>query len=142
MPFASIAYNSQRQRPSHARKHSMVWSNYVLPCRPSGITLDIKKSSHKKLSKWLQAKCSTGLVRYAFIFLFLISGHFFSFNLVILRVSCIGIFVVLILNTFCTSLWCCQRSAPLCINAWFCCSILDSGDSSLYLIVIVHTWFV
>ncbi|XP_024163766.1 eukaryotic translation initiation factor 2D [Rosa chinensis] len=42
---------------------STLWSNYVLPCRPSGITLDIKKSSHKKLSKWLQAKCSTGLIR-------------------------------------------------------------------------------
>ncbi|MBA0852192.1 hypothetical protein Goshw_002269, partial [Gossypium schwendimanii] len=37
-------------------------SNHVLPCRPSGITLDIKKSSHKKLSKWLQAKSSTGLI--------------------------------------------------------------------------------
>ncbi|PRQ22386.1 putative SUI1 domain, SWIB/MDM2 domain-containing protein [Rosa chinensis] len=42
---------------------STLWSNYVLPCRPSGITLDIKKSSYKKLSKWLQAKCSTGLIR-------------------------------------------------------------------------------
>ncbi|XP_050363875.1 uncharacterized protein LOC126782630 isoform X2 [Argentina anserina] len=41
---------------------STLWSNYVLPCRPSGITLDIKKSSYKKLSKWLQAKCSTGLI--------------------------------------------------------------------------------
>ncbi|PRQ22410.1 hypothetical protein RchiOBHm_Chr6g0249991 [Rosa chinensis] len=90
---------------------------------PSGITLDIKKSSYKKLSKWLQAKCSTGLLRYAFIFLFLISDHFFSFNLVILRVIYIGILVVLILNTFRTSLWCCQPSAPLCINAWFCCSV-------------------
>ncbi|RWW77814.1 hypothetical protein BHE74_00013992 [Ensete ventricosum] len=37
-------------------------SNHVLPCRPSGITLDIKKSSHKKLSKWLQSKSSAGLV--------------------------------------------------------------------------------
>lgn len=41
---------------------STLWSNHVLPCRPSGITLDIKKSSHKKLSKWLQAKTSTGLI--------------------------------------------------------------------------------
>lgn len=41
---------------------STLWSNHVLPCRPSGITLDIKKSSHKKLSKWLQAKSSTGLI--------------------------------------------------------------------------------
>ncbi|KAB1210987.1 Eukaryotic translation initiation factor 2D [Morella rubra] len=41
---------------------STLWSNHVLPCRPSGITLDIKKSSHKKLSKWLQAKSSLGLI--------------------------------------------------------------------------------
>ncbi|GAU26594.1 hypothetical protein TSUD_267090 [Trifolium subterraneum] len=41
---------------------STLWSNHVLPCRPSGITLDIKKSSHKKLSKWLQAKASSGLI--------------------------------------------------------------------------------
>ncbi|KAL7182140.1 hypothetical protein ACSBR1_040953 [Camellia fascicularis] len=38
-----------------------LWSSHVLPCRPSGITLDIKKSSHKKLSKWLQSKSSAGL---------------------------------------------------------------------------------
>lgn len=41
---------------------STFWSSHVLPCRPSGITLDIKKSSHKKLSKWLQAKASGGLI--------------------------------------------------------------------------------
>lgn len=41
---------------------STLWSNHILPCRPSGITLDIKKSSHKKLSKWLQAKSSAGLI--------------------------------------------------------------------------------
>ncbi|XP_062073177.1 uncharacterized protein LOC133777535 [Humulus lupulus] len=41
---------------------STLWSNHVLPCRPSGITLDIKKSSHKKLSKWLLAKASGGLI--------------------------------------------------------------------------------
>ncbi|CAN1181352.1 Eukaryotic translation initiation factor 2D [Linum perenne] len=41
---------------------STLWSNHVLPCRPSGITLDIKKSTHKKLSKWLQTKCSIGLL--------------------------------------------------------------------------------
>ncbi|KAK4570671.1 hypothetical protein RGQ29_029498 [Quercus rubra] len=41
---------------------STLWANHVLPCRPSGITLDIKKSSHKKLSKWLQAKSSIGLI--------------------------------------------------------------------------------
>lgn len=44
-------------------------SNHVLPCRPSGITLDIKKSSHKKLSKWLQSKSSSGLVSLLFFFL-------------------------------------------------------------------------
>ncbi|XP_039133842.1 LOW QUALITY PROTEIN: eukaryotic translation initiation factor 2D [Dioscorea cayenensis subsp. rotundata] len=41
---------------------STLWSNHVLPCRPSGITLDIKKSSHKKLSKWLLSKSSAGLI--------------------------------------------------------------------------------
>ncbi|KAI3986403.1 hypothetical protein MKX01_037685 [Papaver californicum] len=41
---------------------STLWSNHVLPCRPTGITLDIKKSSHKKLSKWLQSKSSIGLI--------------------------------------------------------------------------------
>ncbi|PON95158.1 Eukaryotic translation initiation factor 2D [Trema orientale] len=41
---------------------STLWSNHILPCRPSGITLDIKKSSHKKLSKWLLAKSSAGLI--------------------------------------------------------------------------------
>ncbi|KAL6492758.1 hypothetical protein OROGR_032517 [Orobanche gracilis] len=37
-------------------------SGHVLPCRPLGVTLDIKKSSHKKLSKWLQAKSANGLI--------------------------------------------------------------------------------
>ncbi|KAF8412013.1 hypothetical protein HHK36_004572 [Tetracentron sinense] len=37
-------------------------SSHVLPCRPPGITLDTKKSSHKKLSKWLQSKSSAGLI--------------------------------------------------------------------------------
>uniref|UniRef100_A0A0D9VH44 SUI1 domain-containing protein n=1 Tax=Leersia perrieri TaxID=77586 RepID=A0A0D9VH44_9ORYZ len=41
---------------------STLWSNHILPCRPPGVTLDIKKSSHKKLSKWLQSKSSTGLI--------------------------------------------------------------------------------
>ncbi|XP_078172323.1 eukaryotic translation initiation factor SUI1 family protein [Carex rostrata] len=41
---------------------STLWSHHILPCRPSGITLDIKKSSHKKLSKWLQSKSSAGLI--------------------------------------------------------------------------------
>ncbi|KAK1436649.1 hypothetical protein QVD17_02431 [Tagetes erecta] len=41
---------------------STLWSNHVLPCRPQGTVLDIKKSSHKKLSKWLQSKSSEGLI--------------------------------------------------------------------------------
>ncbi|GFQ05798.1 eukaryotic translation initiation factor 2d [Phtheirospermum japonicum] len=41
---------------------SVLWSGHVLPCRPSGVTLDIKKSSHKKLSKWLQSKAANGLI--------------------------------------------------------------------------------
>ncbi|KAF1896714.1 hypothetical protein Lal_00034413 [Lupinus albus] len=41
---------------------STLWSNHVLPCRPPGTTLDIKKSSYKKLSKWLHAKSSSGLL--------------------------------------------------------------------------------
>ncbi|KAI3763052.1 hypothetical protein L1987_53501 [Smallanthus sonchifolius] len=41
---------------------STLWSNHVLPCRPPGTVLDIKKSSHKKLSKWLQSKSSEGLI--------------------------------------------------------------------------------
>ncbi|KAF3440959.1 hypothetical protein FNV43_RR19245 [Rhamnella rubrinervis] len=42
---------------------STLWSNHVLPCRPSGTTLDIKKSTYKKLAKWLQAKSSAGLIK-------------------------------------------------------------------------------
>ncbi|KAI5057282.1 hypothetical protein GOP47_0027297 [Adiantum capillus-veneris] len=41
---------------------STLWSNHILSCRPPGTTLDLKKSSHKKLSKWLQFKSSTGLI--------------------------------------------------------------------------------
>ncbi|KAL4559634.1 hypothetical protein LXL04_031777 [Taraxacum kok-saghyz] len=41
---------------------STLWANHVLPCRPPGTVLDIKKSSHKKLSKWLQSKSSEGLI--------------------------------------------------------------------------------
>ncbi|KAI4331912.1 hypothetical protein L6164_016860 [Bauhinia variegata] len=41
---------------------STLWSNHVLPCRPLGTTLDIKKSSYKKLSMWLQAKSSANLI--------------------------------------------------------------------------------
>ncbi|KAH7435891.1 hypothetical protein KP509_06G082800 [Ceratopteris richardii] len=41
---------------------STLWSNHILACRPPGKTLDLKKSSHKKLSKWLQSKSSAGLI--------------------------------------------------------------------------------
>ncbi|XP_052202315.1 uncharacterized protein LOC127808042 [Diospyros lotus] len=41
---------------------STLWSSHVLPSRPSGLSLDIKKSSYKKLSKWLQSKSSAGLM--------------------------------------------------------------------------------
>ncbi|KAL8143319.1 hypothetical protein V2J09_016351 [Rumex salicifolius] len=41
---------------------SILWSNHVLACRPAGVTLDIRKSSFKKLSKWLQSKASAGLI--------------------------------------------------------------------------------
>ncbi|KAL9262441.1 Eukaryotic translation initiation factor 2D-like protein [Drosera capensis] len=41
---------------------SSLWSHHVLPCRPPGITLDIKKSSYKKLSKWLLSKCFNALI--------------------------------------------------------------------------------
>ncbi|GAA0172036.1 translation initiation factor [Lithospermum erythrorhizon] len=43
---------------------SILWSRHILPSRPSGITLDIRKSSFKKLSKWLQAKSSAGLISF------------------------------------------------------------------------------
>ncbi|KAG9137372.1 hypothetical protein Leryth_017712 [Lithospermum erythrorhizon] len=41
---------------------STLWSGHILPSRPPGISLDIKKSSFKKLTKWLQAKASAGLI--------------------------------------------------------------------------------
>lgn len=38
---------------------SVLWNQYMLPSRPAGSVLDIKKSSHKKMSKFLQSygKC-------------------------------------------------------------------------------------
>lgn len=41
---------------------STLWSSHVLACRPAGVTLDIRKSSFKKLSKWLQSKASAQLI--------------------------------------------------------------------------------
>ncbi|CAI5460498.1 unnamed protein product [Closterium sp. Yama58-4] len=50
-------------KPSHLPlSASSLWANHVLPCRPPGTTMDIKKSSHKKLSKWLHAKAVDGLI--------------------------------------------------------------------------------
>ncbi|GAQ79177.1 eukaryotic translation initiation factor SUI1 family protein [Klebsormidium nitens] len=40
-----------------------LWSHHVLPARPPDAHVDIKKSTHKKLSKWLQAKATDGLVK-------------------------------------------------------------------------------
>ncbi|CAI5530192.1 unnamed protein product [Closterium sp. Naga37s-1] len=51
-------------KPSHLPLGaSSLWSNHVLPCRPPSTTVDIKKSSHRKLSKWLHAKVVDGLVK-------------------------------------------------------------------------------
>ncbi|PIA55254.1 hypothetical protein AQUCO_00800168v1 [Aquilegia coerulea] len=50
---------NDKDLPMHG---STLWSNHVLPCRPSGMILNIKKSSHKKLSKWLQSKSSARLI--------------------------------------------------------------------------------
>ncbi|CAI5509517.1 unnamed protein product [Closterium sp. Naga37s-1] len=50
-------------KPSHVPlPASSLWSNHVLPCRSPGTTVDIKKSSHKKLSKWMHAKAVDGLI--------------------------------------------------------------------------------
>eukprot|EP00198_Chlamydomonas_reinhardtii_P001918 XP_001691254.1 predicted protein [Chlamydomonas reinhardtii] len=38
---------------------SVLWNQHMLPQRPAGSTLDVKKSKHKKMSKFLQA---TGLL--------------------------------------------------------------------------------
>ncbi|GBG70581.1 hypothetical protein CBR_g6708 [Chara braunii] len=39
-----------------------LWSAHILLCRPPGTHLDVKKSSYKKMSKFLQAKAAEGLV--------------------------------------------------------------------------------
>ncbi|KAK9134144.1 hypothetical protein Syun_013474 [Stephania yunnanensis] len=56
------AVKQQQLHKVNVAEMRMLRSSHVLPCRPSGITLDIKKSSHKKLSKWLQSKSSIGLI--------------------------------------------------------------------------------
>ena len=37
-------------------------TTHLLPCRPEGSHVDVKKSSHKKLGKFLQAKATDGLL--------------------------------------------------------------------------------
>ncbi|KAG2496973.1 hypothetical protein HYH03_004979 [Edaphochlamys debaryana] len=41
---------------------SVLWNQHVLPCRPAGATLDVKRSKHKKMSKFLQSYGKTGLL--------------------------------------------------------------------------------
>ena len=33
---------------------SVLWNMHILPCRPAGCTLDLKKSRHKKLGAFLK----------------------------------------------------------------------------------------
>ncbi len=35
---------------------SVLWNLHLLPARPAGSTLDVKKSKHKKMSKFLQVR--------------------------------------------------------------------------------------
>ncbi|GLC72504.1 hypothetical protein PLESTF_001258200 [Pleodorina starrii] len=41
---------------------SVLWNQHMLPARPAGSTLDVKKSKHKKMSKFLQAYGKQGLL--------------------------------------------------------------------------------
>ncbi|KAG2432033.1 hypothetical protein HYH02_013103 [Chlamydomonas schloesseri] len=41
---------------------SVLWNQHMLPQRPAGSTLDVKKSKHKKMSKFLQAYGKSGLL--------------------------------------------------------------------------------
>jgi translation initiation factor 2D len=34
-----------------------LWASAMLPCRPAGQHLDVKASTYKKLSKFLQVRC-------------------------------------------------------------------------------------
>jgi hypothetical protein len=42
---------------------SVLWAQHMQPCRPPGSVLDIKKSSYKKLSKFLAALAKEGLLQ-------------------------------------------------------------------------------
>ncbi|EFJ51539.1 hypothetical protein VOLCADRAFT_56991 [Volvox carteri f. nagariensis] len=41
---------------------SILWNQHMLPVRPAGSTLDVKKSKHKKMSKFLQSYGKQGLL--------------------------------------------------------------------------------
>ncbi|PNW83028.1 hypothetical protein CHLRE_06g303650v5 [Chlamydomonas reinhardtii] len=41
---------------------SVLWNQHMLPQRPAGSTLDVKKSKHKKMSKFLQSYGKAGLL--------------------------------------------------------------------------------
>lgn len=41
---------------------SALWTQHLTPSRPPGVLLDVKKSSHKKMSKFLQAYTKSGLI--------------------------------------------------------------------------------
>ena len=42
---------------------SQLWAHHIVPSRPPGSTLDVKKSRHRKISKYLQAYAKAGLLR-------------------------------------------------------------------------------
>lgn len=42
---------------------TVLWSQHMIPNRPAGATLDVKKSKHKKLSKFLQHYSKAGLLK-------------------------------------------------------------------------------
>ncbi|GFR52463.1 hypothetical protein Agub_g14965, partial [Astrephomene gubernaculifera] len=41
---------------------SVLWNQHMLPARPAGCTLDVKRSKHKKMSKFLQSYGKLGLL--------------------------------------------------------------------------------
>ncbi|KNC96131.1 uncharacterized protein SPPG_08518 [Spizellomyces punctatus DAOM BR117] len=42
---------------------SLLYSNYIVPCRPRGTLIDIKQSSYKKVGKFLKAMEKRGLIK-------------------------------------------------------------------------------
>ena len=45
-------------------ENANLWNNHILPCRPTGVELDLKYSSHKKLGKFFNAMDKLGLITY------------------------------------------------------------------------------